>query len=614
MNILKHLYQRIKTRYYKNPVSINLTLLFLIFFLSTTVPSILVINHHNQKASIEERMLSSQAAIDTAASRLQDIINGGRKISTSILSSPSLHNFLQKDFQQRGSADISALENTLYTVCATSTDRLSAYVYDLDNRCYYTDSFQAKKLRASSLDQLPNYDQIREREGGTLVMPTHELYECTPRDDGLSIVRIVNNLETLKPTGTLVINIRNQDLSGCFDSASAPSTSYFILHTESDILLSLQENTVFTQKELLDALRSAGTSGTIQIMKDGIPYLLSLSTLSEHGLTVASLMPMGQTAIHRQGYFSYILAVIFINIVIMLAGMVILSRSLTQPLQRLTSHMRHVGEKNFSTISTPYQVPNEIGLLTDTYNQMTTEIDTLLKQEIEIQKNKRHLELNLLQAQIKPHFIYNTIDTARALCLRGETKQANLLLKAMGSYYQNILSKGKNIITISDELNTIRQYEIIRSYKDDFELNINYEVDDNLLALPILKFILQPLVENSIKHGFHLCDSGTILIKFNLENDVLTIDLTDDGLGIPQKQITDILNQTVPDTRSFGLRATIERMRIYYGDRYDVAIHSRVNEGTSIQFTIHNYSSFIPEGYSEYGGKYDKDIEAIDCR
>lgn len=579
-----------KRFYFCTPVRINLISLFLTLFITTTIPSILVIHYFNTRTTTEEMKRSAEAAVQTASLRLEETIRGAKKISTSLLSNRVLQSLLKKEIENRSSADISSLESSLYTICATSTNHLSAYVYDLFDRCYYTDSFRSKTLSPSSLKENKHYERLQKEDGASFLVYSRELYQSTEEDGGLSVIRLVKNLDTLDLLGTLIINIRQEDVIAPFAGAHEKGSSFLIFDNSENILISINENPDFPPDTLLSIVSE--NNATLSKKKSGNSYLISSYYLEDFGLTVSSLTPTAVNSIGKQPYFKYLIAVLLINIAFLLAGLYILSKSLTSPLKKLALQMQGISDKDFQTIHTDYEEPNEIGFLTNCYNKMTQQIEALLKNEVEIQKNKRHLELNLLQAQFKPHFLYNTIDTARALCLQDDTKQANLLLKAMGSYYQNILSKGKNIISIEDELNTIKQYEIIRNFKDDFELNILYKAEERLLNYPILKFILQPLVENSIKHGFCSCDSGTILIQFTLEQDSLKILVKDNGMGIPddiQKQICERYYKYEKDTASFGLRATIERMALFYGDDFNFEIKSLHNQGTSVLFTVQNY-------------------------
>lgn len=599
MKLIESMKATVRSWYYRNPVSLNLTVLFFTFFLTTTIPSIVIINYFNQKATYDEMERFAGTAIDTAAMRLLETLDGGKKISTSILSMPSLHRLLEKDFGQRTPAETSALESSLYTICSTSTDKLSAYVYDLEGHCYYTDSFRTKKPLPSSRTA-SIYQEMERLQGGTMAVYTHSLYDSSSEHDGISIIRTINNLDTLQPVGTLIINLRISDLAYCFETTSERKTSYLLFDKSGEVLFSVPESLDVPVDSLVGEVTKNGIGETFRTTIGEHSFLAASSFVPDSGFYLAGMTEVRPAGIHRQKYFHYIAAVILINIVIMLAGLWILSRSLSAPLQRLAAHMRRLGEKDFSGLTSPYRSPNEIGLLAETYNQMTSEIQTLLQREVEIQKNKRHLELNLLQAQFRPHFLYNTIDTARSLCLQGELSQANLLLKAMGNYYQNILSKGKNVISIGDEINTIRQYEIIRGYKDDLELHIKYEIPDELLPMPILKFVLQPLIENSIKHGFRMCDSGQIVIRMELTDDVLSVMVSDNGTGIPADKLEELKNGGGRETKSFGLLATIERMKIYYGEAYAWNLESGPEGGTTVSFTIRGYSRWIPEDFTRF--------------
>lgn len=587
----------IKQWYYKNPVRLNLILLSLLVFLGTTIPSILIINYYNTKATREEIMKSAEASSRQAGMNLTDTLKGVSKISTAILSNPSLHQLLSKDITGREASETVNLENTLYTICSTSTNKLSAYVYDLNGVCYYTDSYRTKILTVPLPEDPPVMAQITKRQGAPVILFTEELYAGAAGQGGLSLVRLINHPETLATIGTLVINITAQDAAGCFDSYMDDDEGiYLIADRQGRTLLSVNEKEGFDPEWIR---QTAGTDTGITLAgAPGASCLITANYLEDYNLVLYGCIPLGTRAVPLQAQLRYILPVILLNMTIMIAGLIIVARSFTGPLLQLSAHMGEVVLKDFTPFTTAYKEPNELGILADGFNRMTFEIERLIKKEIDIQKHKRHLELNLLQAQFKPHFLYNTIDMARSLCLQGKADTAGQILKAMGNYYKNILSKGKTIIALADELETIRQYEFIRQYKEDSEIVMAYEVSPDTLRLPVLKFVLQPLVENALKHGLRRCEEGLITVSAVYQDNRLTLAVADNGVGMEEALAKGIRSGQAghPDT-GFGLRATIERMKLYYGEDCRMTVDSRPDEGTRIIFEIHNFSDYIPEGW-----------------
>ena len=549
---------------------------------------------------------SVEAASLQSGSQLTDMLRGVSKISTAILSDPGLHSLIQKDVADRDSHEILSLESTLYTICSTSTNRLSAYVYDRNSVCYYTDSYRTKLLKTSLIEENRDYRKVLERDGAPAVMFSDDLYERMPGtaggsvSGGLSLARLINHPETLRTNGTLVINVAAGDVMSCFDSYAEPEGTYLITDREGRILFIRNESPDLAAEWIIST--ASPENGIITEYSYGYPCFIAANHLPEYDLVLYACIPFRSQTLPMQLHIRFLLPIIAINVFIMILGLAIVARSLTVPLQQLAAHMGRVAEKDFGPLHTDYREPNELGLVANRFNDMTNEIERLIKQEVDIQKHKRHLELNLLQAQFKPHFLYNTIDMARALCLQGNVNGANQILKAMGTYYKNILSKGKTIIALEDEISTVRQYEFIRRFKEETEITIDYRIDAGTLRLPVLKFILQPLVENAIKHGLRHSDGGQIILGSVLAGDVLTLSVFDNGVGMPEGFAGNAAVRSKDFSKwkhdgSFGLRATAERLNLYYGDDCVITINSSTDQGTEIIFELYHFSRYIPEGW-----------------
>lgn len=282
-------------------------------------------------------------------------------------------------------------------------------------------------------------------------------------------------------------------------------------------------------------------------------------------------------------YYRAIILLLFFTAAIILLSTQILHWSINRPLRYVVAAMEERRLETLNILETNRDMTNlQIG-----YNHMTEQINQLLVQVKNEQKEKRQYELRVLNAQIRPHFLYNTFDSVCALALMGQSKDIYRLMQALGKYYRISLHKGEESIRLREELDIIKNYVIIQKYRFDDIFDVQYEVDEALMEEPVLKLILQPFVENSIYHGLKSKGGGKIVISAWKEQNDLFLRIMDTGKGMTQDKIKKILNGEVDgEEKSFGVHGTVERIALHYGQENLVKIDSKIDEFTTITIKI----------------------------
>lgn len=219
---------------------------------------------------------------------------------------------------------------------------------------------------------------------------------------------------------------------------------------------------------------------------------------------------------------------------------------------------------------------------------MILEIQKLIQQTVEEQRIKRKAELNVLQAQVKPHFLYNTLDAMGYLALSGKSEELYESLEALGSYYRISLSKGQEVITINEEIDIVKSYLILQKLRYGEIFNVNYDIDERAYDYKIPKLVLQPLVENAIYHGIKpKGEAGLIKICVKTENEQIILSVEDDGVGMSEEQLGSIKSDAIDsNSTSFGLKGTIKRLQFFYGITDIYTIESKKRYGTKIDISI----------------------------
>lgn len=278
-----------------------------------------------------------------------------------------------------------------------------------------------------------------------------------------------------------------------------------------------------------------------------------------------------------------------------------ITMNVTRPIRRLSQAMEETQSSGWlETIDT--KMPNhEFGNLVESYNSMIKYLNELFNRLLENEKNVQKAEIRVLQEQIKPHFLYNSIETISYLALQENAAHARDALETLGNFYRNFLSKGDREIPLRRELRIIRDYLSLQKlrYGDIFE--DEYILDDTTLDYKIPKLILQPLVENSIYHGVRLKgEKGVIRITTHMEEDGLHIIVYDSGIGMSEEQIKKVLESSEEEEGNalsgFGLRGTICRIRYYCDWHNAVQIRSEPGEYTEIEICIPDIGSIKTGG------------------
>lgn len=276
----------------------------------------------------------------------------------------------------------------------------------------------------------------------------------------------------------------------------------------------------------------------------------------------------------------------FITIVGLAVLTTFITRTVTKPIERLCHSMEEVKKGRLKRVT--MRLPqDEIGILKDTYNRMLIETNHLIDDLVEQEKNMKNLELEILYEQVKPHFLYNTLDTICYLVFEKPQIEVYDAVQTLSHFYRKSLSKGKMVITLQDELAIIKDYLTLQRLRYGEIFLDEYDIQVDLSVIHVPKLILQPLVENCIYHGIRpKGEQGTIQIRITDEGDFVLIQIRDDGVGMTEEEIRVLLYQ---DTgRSFGFKGTIERLKLHYHKDHVCTVESVKGEFFQVSLMIPN--------------------------
>ena len=195
----------------------------------------------------------------------------------------------------------------------------------------------------------------------------------------------------------------------------------------------------------------------------------------------------------------------------------------------------------------------------------------------------RKTELRALQAQINPHFLYNTLDSIAWMCEEERSREAVEMVNALARLFRISISKGHELIPIEKELEHARSYLKIQNYRYKNQFTYSFEVDENCLSYYCNKITLQPLIENAIYHGINrMIDEGEIIVRIYERGSEVIFEVEDNGVGMTEEQCSQILHHEPGDKAGIGIKNVNDRIRIYFGEQYGLSIESELDEGTKI--------------------------------
>lgn len=284
---------------------------------------------------------------------------------------------------------------------------------------------------------------------------------------------------------------------------------------------------------------------------------------------------------------------LFLGVLIVVSILsMVFARSISRPIAKLCDSAKLVGKGDFET-RVENRSGDEIATLTDSFNSMIGQIGELVENIKTEQRNLRNTELKLLQAQINPHFLYNTLDTIIWQAEAGRTQDVVNVVTSLSDFFRSSLSGGRDFITVKEEVSHIRSYLEIQRFRYRDILEYEIKVPQELYTYSVLKLTLQPLVENALYHGIkNKRGLGKITISAYAEGEDLLFEVTDNGIGMETGQLGHLVEKIrekrndVLEGGGFGLVNVQERLRLNYGEGYGLTFCSVYGQGTTVTVRI----------------------------
>ena len=395
------------------------------------------------------------------------------------------------------------------------------------------------------------------------------------------VVTMIEPLERNGEEAWVALDLRFASISSYINNVGIGQHGYCFLMDESGILYHPQQQLIYSQ------LKSEDTD-TLADLPDGtysesnVIYVLQTVEGSPWRVVGVSYVDELVTSSLWENFWLLALAAAAILLAALVSSIVI-SRALSRPLKGLSRAMR-LFEKNADTFTyAPVGGAREVQELSESFGHMVVKIQHLMETVRREEINLRKTELKALQAQINPHFLYNTLDSIAWMCEQGRNDEAVQMVNALAQLFRISISRGHELIPIRSELRHAESYLKIQKHRYKNQFSYRFDVDESCLDFLCNKITLQPIIENAIYHGINgLVDEGEIVITLRADGSDVVFTVADNGVGMEEEQIQAILRKERSDHTGIGIKNVNDRLKIYFGEGYGITIDSEPDVGTTV--------------------------------
>ncbi|SEK19105.1 two-component system, sensor histidine kinase YesM [Paenibacillus sp. cl141a] len=555
---------------------------FFIFLIVIILPFSLLIyySYSSTRSTITEHTYTalggSLAQINTNVEKRLEYYN---QLSNILYMDAQLRNYLSTDYEQAYYYldAYQYINRTLPSLMTLNANILGITIYT-GNHTLYSDGQYVKYT-----EEMPPAmeEQVLDAAGSTVYFHSGDFKS----DDAyITIARSLSYFSLQHPYGILTMDINANEFYSLIKMENYNKSVYIIdefggvISTGDQNLQSNQLFDVFPIQE-----RMTQDAGSFDIKINGQERFFTYKKLSNGWSTVITvpydeLLANANQATKNVIWFS----ALAIGIAILL--LYFTTKVMTKRIEVLLQQIRKVERGDFRLSIRPMG-HDEIGQVSFAFNKMASTIQSLIHDVYVKEIARKESELNTLQAQINPHFLYNTLSSISSLAIKEGAMQVYQMVNYLAKYYRVSLNKGKRIILLEQEINLVKNYVAIQKIRFRDKLHMHYDLDEQLFGTPTIKLILQPFIENCINHAIWDESGINIIVKVKQEGDDLLLQVIDDGIGMTPEQLDHALNKS-DNLPGYGVKNVDDRIKLTYGEEYGVSIFSRLGIGTAVTIRI----------------------------
>ncbi len=475
-------------------------------------------------------------------------------------------------------------DNALETLLRIRKDVIAVTSYDEEGNMvdWWTGNY---RLKGRILKNLSFIQRESGREDRLLISEPHA--ETLLENYYPWVVSIRKDLETGDgKKHAVVLDVRFSQIANYVDEVGIGQHGYcFIMDKKGNIVYHPQQQLIYSglKSEQTDILTRAG-DGTL-VKKNVIYSIRSLDNCDWRIVGVSYIDEL--VTVKVRGAMQILLVMIAFVLVTVFLSSFLLTHMISHPIQNLVKAMKDFEADAEEFSYQPVHGSKEMIALSDSFGHMVGRIQDLMEKVRREEITLRKTELKALQAQINPHFLYNTLDAIGWMCEEERSQDAVEMVNALARLFRISISKGHELIPIGKEVEHARSYLMIQNFRYKNQFTYSFDIEEECLPYLCNKITLQPIIENAIYHGINrMVDEGEIRIRIYGEGDDIVFSVSDNGVGMSKEQCGSILKSEPGDQTGIGIKNVNDRIKIYFGEEYGITIESEPDEGTCVSIRM----------------------------
>ncbi|MBA2940469.1 sensor histidine kinase [Paenibacillus sp. CGMCC 1.16610] len=573
------------------------------YVLFILIPAAVLLVMHTQRSShiLEEEVTNTMLqTLKQASINLDFQFDSVRDTSNTLFMNPKLAEYLNRkatiDQQLESLKELRILVDS----AETNTNVFRVRLFVNGDRMFTGE--RVNFFTQESLKNWPWYEKVM-NSGGAIVWSGAYLESFIDQGPAyiFSAARMLRDLhEYDQISGVLLIDVAEKTITDILNKIKLTKDGNIYLIADDGQMISNQDKSLLGKKmmegEPLSTI-ALHDEGVVRLLDDKNPRFAIYTKVASTGWKLVAEVPQSEISSRAVALnqFSGVATISTVTILFLLLVFILLAMIVRNMNRRIQTVIRTIKRGGIESLDDrTFNAGGDFKLLENSVDHLIHRVHGLMEETYQSKVQEREAQLRALQAQINPHFLYNTLDTINWIAIGHNAPEISNMINGLAKYFRLSLNKGRDLVSVTDELNLAKVYLEIQQSRFPKSFEVHFDIEEGLDDLEMPKLTLQPIVENALLHGIRRSKgkTGTILIGARKEDGVLLLTVSDDGIGMDEELVQSLLTQPRPSMKSdgsgssYGLYNVNERIKLFAGDHYGLCIHSTLGEGTTVTARI----------------------------